>query len=225
MAINQWYAFDTETGGLSPWEHPLLSVGTAYFADGIALTQSELLVAPDPEKTISPKALEINGLDIKALKETEDTFHHRDAGEVMRINLQSMQESGVPLVGHNMTFDITYIMVNAGCPGAELGSEYMFFDTKLLVRHFAPEHQHKNLGELCEMFGIPLDNAHNAVADATATGLLFGALLREYPEIESWSAEELRAIMEEEFDGQTAGYSGRLAFDRFGSATEMSMRD
>lgn len=225
MTINQWYAFDTETGGLSPWEHPLLSVGTAYFKDGRVLNQSEFLVTPDPEKTISPKALEINGLDVGALEEAEDAFHHRDAGEVMRINLQSMQESGVPLVGHNMTFDITYIMVNAGRPGAELGSEYMFFDTKLLVRHFAPEHQHKNLGELCEMFGIPLDNAHNAVADATATGLLFGALLREYPEIESWSAEELRAIMEEEFDGQTAGYSGRLAFDRFGSATEMSMRD
>lgn len=225
MAINEWYAFDTETGGLSPWEHPLLSVGTAYFADGIALTQSELLVAPDPEKTISPKALEINGLDIEALKETEDTFHHRDAGETMFEQIRYMRNQGVPIVGHNMTFDITYIMVNAGFPGMELEPEYMFYDTKLLVRHFAPEHQRKNLGELCEMFGIPLDNAHNAVADATATGLLFGALLREYPEIESWSAEELRAIMEEEFDGQTAGYSGRLAFDRFGSATEMSMRD
>ena len=126
MTINQWYAFDTETGGLSPWEHPLLSVGTAYFKDGRVLNQSEFLVTPDPEKTISPKALEINGLDVGALEEAEDAFHHRDAGEVMRINLQSMQESGVPLVGHNMTFDITYIMVNAGCPGAELGSEYMF---------------------------------------------------------------------------------------------------
>lgn len=220
MTFTRWYAFDTETGGLSPWEHPLLSVGSAHFKDGEVTSTSEFLVVPDPTKSISPKALEINNIDV-ALAEAEG-MPHADAGKRMVASFEEKKNAGIPIVGHNMTFDITYAMVNAGLGGAELGSEYLFFDTKLLVRHLRPQDSDKHLGQLCDLFGIDLTDAHNAAADAVATGLLFGALLREYPEIESWTADELREIMSSEFDAQVEGHVNWTSFDRFGSATSMS---
>jgi DNA polymerase III epsilon subunit-like protein len=40
----------------------------------------------------------------------------------------------------------------------------------------------RNLGALCEFYGVKLDGAHDATADALAAGRVAWALCRDYPE-------------------------------------------
>lgn len=219
---NDIIAFDTETSGLSPWDNALLSIGIAlFYPDGEIMSASETLIIPDPDKIIDPIAMQINGLDTSVCNKNGVPAHDASTDLINTIIEQS--QKGIPVVGHNMTFDITFAMVNAGREGEEIPEECLLVDTRLLAEYFNPN-DNLHLDELCTKYGINLRYHHYAAYDAAATGKLFLALKNEYPEIATWTASDMRNVMNSQFDKQAQRYrtAGRLAFDRFGSATTVA---
>lgn len=84
----------------------------------------------------------------------------------------------IVLVAHYARFDIPVLRSEFARAGMEL-PDLPVLDTWLLARHLDIKAGRFNLTSLTRHFGIPLDNHHNALADATATSALLVALLRE----------------------------------------------
>ena len=58
----------------------------------------------------------------------------------------------------------------------------------------------RNLGALCELYGVKLDNAHDATADATAAARLAWKQVRStYPELAQMSTDELMEFQAVEY--------------------------
>ena len=83
-----------------------------------------------------------------------------------------------PLVGHNIDFDYTFIRKNFESTDLTM-PESPLYDTLSLARSFIYFHNSFSLGSLCDYYGIKIENAHRAGADALATGKLFLYLIQE----------------------------------------------
>src|SRR5690349_1317310 len=103
---------DTETGGIDPDRHSLLSLAAAVWADGCLEGEIEIFVA-EPDITVTARALEINRIDLveharKAVAPAEALAHLLG---FVADHFQSDLAAGeqVVLVGHNVGFDIGFL--------------------------------------------------------------------------------------------------------------------
>ncbi|SVB73590.1 uncharacterized protein METZ01_LOCUS226444, partial [marine metagenome] len=83
-----------------------------------------------------------------------------------------------PLVGHNIDFDYTFISKNFESTDLTM-PESPLYDTLSLARSFIYFYNSFSLGSLCDYYGIKIENAHRAGADALCTGELFLYLIQE----------------------------------------------
>ena len=74
------------------------------------------------------------------------------------------------IVAHNVRFDMTALAHEFARTGMVF--ERSTLCTERLARRLLPQLGHYNLASLCRYFGIPLVNAHRALADAEATAEL-----------------------------------------------------
>ncbi|MBW6514679.1 MAG: DEAD/DEAH box helicase family protein [Candidatus Syntrophosphaera sp.] len=88
------------------------------------------------------------------------------------------------LVGHNISFDTGFINHHSALSGSPV-LERPAWDTAEISRVYFPYTSDHKLGTLVKHFGLELENAHRAAADATATGQLLVAMsefiLGHYP--------------------------------------------
>ena len=103
---------------------------------------------------------------------------------------------GAILVGHNVrSFDYAMLKTEFLRMGRLAPQPKAIMDTLELVRRLKLPRPHR-LGAMCQRYGIRLEAAHTAAADAAATMLLFwrlsvehaGAFRRPLPELERWIA-------------------------------------
>lgn len=107
MAKNNLVIIDTETGGLSPREHSLLTIGMVFVKDGEIRHKKEWFVKHDVYN-VSAKAMEINGINLvehdrkaQPIEDIRKEFH-RIMEEIYPISKPSV-------VGHNISFDIGFV--------------------------------------------------------------------------------------------------------------------
>ncbi|MDD4148268.1 MAG: helicase C-terminal domain-containing protein, partial [Candidatus Cloacimonetes bacterium] len=96
-----------------------------------------------------------------------------DIAEVLP-RLKSFVGSDI-VVGHNVSFDLGFINYNYG-KLADFPLDNGTWDTAELSRTYLPLSTNHKLGTMAKHFGIELENAHRADADAKATGELLMAL-------------------------------------------------
>jgi DNA polymerase-3 subunit alpha (Gram-positive type) len=84
----------------------------------------------------------------------------------------------LPLVGHNLMFDYSFLKVNA--VNNRLSFERKGIDTLKIARLKLKELPSKKLDFLCGHFGIPDENHHRAVNDAKATYELYKILCKNF---------------------------------------------
>jgi DNA polymerase-3 subunit epsilon len=180
---------DTETGGIDPESHSILSLGGVIWDDGILTEQFEILIA---ERTlcVTPQALEINRIDL-----VEHCRHGASPAQAMTrlkeflaVNfgqeLRSQQK--ISLAGHNIHFDIGFL--RRLCRLAEAPFEEMFshrvLDTAGILRYLglAGVIPLSSAGstEAFAYFGIdiPPNERHTALGDAKATAMLLNKLVK-----------------------------------------------
>ena len=164
--------FDLETTGFNPRQDRIVQYAlVGSDSDGAHINVHSLV---NPGIRIPASSSSVHGI------ENEDV---RDSGSFEK-HLDSMARmiDGAVIVGHNViAFDWRFLEMECMRIGREVPNPLAIVDTLVLARSIGVPGRHK-LGSLCERFGISLDRAHSADADAGATLLLLWKLREAHPE-------------------------------------------
>jgi len=160
-------AIDIETTGLDYKSCEIIEISAIRFSEGKAGEAFSSLVKP---RHGMPKYIQF-----LTHIEPSDLEGAPPVAAVLR-QLESFLGDAI-LVGHNVEFDLGFInhyLAKTG--GMPLSNKA--WDTSDLSRIYLPFVNDHKLGTMTRHFGIGLENAHRALADATATGYLLLELAR-----------------------------------------------
>lgn len=128
--------FDTETGGVDPDKHSVLSLGSLVgnIHTGEVVSAFECLISrPIDEYVVTDKAMEINGLDLKQC--SREGIPPEAAADLL--NEQFINNGCSMLGGHNVNFDIQITARDLfGITGQEFTANFTYrtIDTCGLIR-------------------------------------------------------------------------------------------
>ena len=162
-----YVVLDVETTGLNTRSDEIIEIGAVRIENGVEVAEFSELI--DPGRPVPEKVVEITGITTAMLR-----------GK--RTLMQVMPEfakfcEGAVLVAHNAAFDTAFFRRAFKQTG--LPFRFAVVDTLALVRNQYPQLKSHKLGTMCKQLGISLVNAHRAVHDARATGLMLVKVLGE----------------------------------------------
>lgn len=160
-----WAAFDLETHDLDgPTGPRIIELGSAYFRGSSHHTTETLRI--NPGVPISPKATEIHGIT------DEDVVGRPMFAQVApQLAIDHAKDGDNTIVTYNgRRFDIPATIKHF----AECGIDWQprTLDVYDFVNWHLRHMRNRKLVDLCQHYGIPLENAHSAGDDAEAAGLL-----------------------------------------------------
>ncbi len=162
-----YVVLDVETTGLNPHADQIIEIGAVRIENGVEVAEFSQLI--DPGCAVPDRVVEITGITTAMLRGKPRLT------DVLGDFAQFCQ--GAVLVAHNASFDTAFFrraFLEAGLP-----FEYPILDTLALVRNQYPHFKNHKLGNVCKQLGVSLANAHRAVHDARATGLVLIRVLSE----------------------------------------------
>ncbi|MFJ5532398.1 exonuclease domain-containing protein [Streptomyces sp. NPDC093261] len=196
-------SFDTETDGPEPEEARIISAALVRFTDGIPVERHTFLL--QPERPIPPEAIAVHGITTEHA-EAEGVDRAEALGEIARL-LALPADSGVPIVVFNARYDLTLMDRELARVGlqSDLAGAGPVYDPLVLDRELDRYRKGKRtLGACCAHYGIRLDNAHSADADAEAAGWLTFALIEAFPDVPWHLPWEVHARQQTWAAGQAA---------------------
>lgn len=108
--------------------------------------------------------------------------------------LESFRTLGVPIVAFNAAYDFTLLDREARRYGLAPFEPEFVVDPLIIDKALDRYRRGKRtLTAACELYGVSLDDAHEASADAIAAGRVAQALVRVYPELIELTLPELHA--------------------------------
>lgn len=150
-------AIDLETTGLDPLNDAIIEVGALRFRDGEVLDEFSTLI--DPDRPIPHLITNITGI------RTQDVA---GAPRIASIIPRLREFIGdAPIIGHNVGFDIAFLNRQGILQNNPRIDTY---DLASILLPCAPRY---SLGSLASDIDIDLTNAHRALDDARAAGLLY----------------------------------------------------
>lgn len=158
-------ALDIETTGLSERKDEIIEIAAIRFRGGQVDEVFDSFVRPTQKLPLFITTL--------TSITQEDVAQAPEIGQVLKQLRQFVGND--PLVGHNIPFDLGFINYNYGSIG-EFPLTNEAWDTAELSRVYQPFTANHKLVTMVKHFGISLENAHRADADAMATGKLLLAL-------------------------------------------------
>ncbi len=180
LGFSEFVVVDLETTGLEPEKDEIIEIGAIRFKDGKEVETFEKLI--NPGRPISDFITRLTGIsdeDVKNAPKIQDVFFEleRFLGDA-------------PIVGHQVNFDVSFIEYHYRKMYKEFSDwdnksrrfKYVKnrrLDTLFLARIFLPFSDSLKLGAVAAYFNHPIENAHRAVEDARATGLIFMDLLEK----------------------------------------------
>lgn len=166
--MKEYIAVDLEMTGLKPTKDRILEIGAVHMKDGKPIAKYETLVNPGARITEEITAL------------TGITQAMAESGADIRPALEGFLAfaGSLPLVGHNIIYDYSFLKQNAVNLGLAL--EAMTLDTLKLSRKLLTEPEKKSLEALCVYFQIERKRGHRALDDALATAQLLELLKSRY---------------------------------------------
>ncbi|MCM1067344.1 MAG: 3'-5' exonuclease [Muribaculaceae bacterium] len=165
--MDSFVAIDVETA--NGHRSSICSIGAVKVREGVIVDRRYSLVKPEPD-WYSYACVRVHGIT------DSDTWNAPVFGTVWK-ELHQWCE-GLPLVAHNAPFDAGCIREACRIYGLE-PPESPFLCTLKAARASIPRGMcaSKSLDSLCQYFGIPLKNHHNALDDAEACAKLAIVLL------------------------------------------------
>lgn len=166
--MDNFVAIDVETANNHPTS--ICAIGAVKVKDGTIVDSFYELVKPEPEYYFRYFTENIHGIG------REDTENARTFDRVWN-DIDPWLE-GLPLVAHNKAFDEKCIKAAHRTYQMDY-PDYPFYCTLTAARSTLPRQLcgSFSLPVLCDFMGIPFDNHHNALADATACAKLAMILL------------------------------------------------
>ncbi|RQV97796.1 DEAD/DEAH box helicase, partial [bacterium] len=178
LGLADFVAVDLETTGLDPQSDQIIEIGAVRFVHGKASDKFQtFLSCPKP---LDSFITELTGITDSDLQNSPSFLEV--AGEFSSFLAESV------IVGQNVDFDLQFLSAS-GRRIANTSRENLFtfrgrhvIDTAMLARIFWPEFTRFSLNRLCHEFGVTLEQAHRAVADARATGEVLAIMIDKLPQ-------------------------------------------
>jgi DNA polymerase-3 subunit epsilon len=176
--------FDFETTGVDRFNDVPVSYALVTFEGGVLTSTSAGLV--DPGREIPAGATNVHGISTERAR--SEGMPLRDAIAMVTDVIVSASKRGVPLVGMKLDYDLTILDTQArsllGDGIIERGWHGPVLDAVVLDRHLDRFRKgSRTLGALCSTYGIDIENAHDAAADAIASIKVLLALAAQYKEL------------------------------------------
>lgn len=162
---------DTESTGIDPAADRIVELAAVYFVDRAYTSHRQMLI--DPGVPIPAEASAIHKIGDEQVRGKP---RFADVAENFLRHVDGVAEGGAPpiLVGYNaIAYDIPLLNAELARAGVarELEVEHVV-DPVVFVRYRLRHLRSRKLGDVCSQYGVRLDSAHRAAADARATGEL-----------------------------------------------------
>jgi DNA polymerase III subunit epsilon len=171
---DEWVALDCETTGLNVHRDEIISVGAVRIVGDRVLTSErlELLVRPS-KRRISADSVRVHGL------RERDVLEGMDPDEAMMALMRFIGSR--PIVGYYLEFDLAMIhraifpLLGMGLPQAKVEVSAMFYDWKRrqLPPYYEPSQIDLRFATVMRTLDLPMESAHDALADAVMAALAF----------------------------------------------------
>lgn len=176
-------SFDLETTSANPAEARIVTSALVRI-DGSDVTSTEELA--DPGVEIPAEAAAVHGISTEKAR-AEGRPHDEVLAETVEAIRRGWSE-GLTVIVFNAPYDLTVLRKLTG----DFTVDGPVYDPLVIDRARDRYRKGKrNLGALCEFYGVKLDNAHEATADAMAAARIAWKQARMWPELTRMSAEEL----------------------------------
>jgi len=161
----KYIALDTETTGLDPSSHELLSFGAVVMIDDIVVERFVVRIKPEAIERASREALEVNGYTPRKWRDA----HPMNEGADLIRDFFARHDEGV-LVAHNIRFDFDFIRaLSVKVYGSDdaIRVRYPYIDTRDISRAVLAPYglQSMSLDNICKFLGWRRRNAHTALSD------------------------------------------------------------
>ncbi len=171
--------FDIETTGFSPIKNRIIEIGAVKIKNGEIVERFSEFINP---QVPIPYRIE------KLTSITDEMVMDAPTREVIVPKFVEFCEGAV-LVGHNVSFDISFI--NQNCKELGIDVDYTTVDTLWLSRYFFPLQAKHTLDAVAKTLNVVLDHHHRAVDDAECTALIFNKFV---PMLKEKKAETLTDV-------------------------------
>jgi len=149
--------FDIETTGFSPVKNRIIEIGAVLVQDGKIVDRYDEFI--NPLVPIPHKITRLTGITDAMVS---------DADTIDKVLPRFLEFSrGAVFVGHNVTFDMGFIVHNAHELG--IGLDRCYADTLVLSRILLPRLGKFTLDRVAKELEVSLENHHRAVDDSAAT--------------------------------------------------------
>ena len=195
-----WYrelliGFDLETTGTDPREARIVTGAVIEVRDGQVLGRKEWLA--DPGVEIPADAVAVHGISNERAA-AEGSPADRVADAIADV-LTGYWRTGVPVVAYNAAFDLTLLSAELRRHGLpSLRDRLGGLDPAPVVDPYTIDRRadryrrgKRNLEAVCAEYGVTLDAAHDAFADALAAARLACAIAARHPKIAALGPVEL----------------------------------
>jgi DNA polymerase III subunit epsilon len=173
---------DTETGGLDPEQHSLLSLAMVIWEDMEIIDSQEMLIN-DGILSVTKEALSINRIDIEKHKQSAISSSEAIEKILLFISEHFPRKRKITLAGHNVHFDANFLRSFFSVNHKNFSEffSHRIIDTSsiLYYLYLAGHLKHRAISsdEAFELFNIKVEGRHTALGDAIATAKLFTKLL------------------------------------------------
>lgn len=197
IADTPMLGFDIESTGISVWDDRIVTMALVYVVDGQVTRKYDYLVNPGID--IPEEATAVHGVTTEHARE-----HGVPPGEAIDNvvgQIALAMHRGIPVVAANASYDFTMLEVEArrhGAPSLVMrrgssGKVSPVIDPMVLDKQGNAFRkvkggckcgcgaEDKTLAGLCLHYGVTLDDAHTADADALAACLLWPKIIEAWP--------------------------------------------
>lgn len=166
--MDAYIVLDLETTGLSPQQDRILEIGALKIEEDQITDRYQTLINPDLQ--ISYAVQRLTGITQAMAEQGEKP--ERGIGDFLDFC------GDLPLLGHNILFDYSFVRYGAAALGRKFEKEGT--DTLKIARKFLPNLESRSLESLCRHYRIVQEHAHRAMDDALSTWRLFQSLKKDF---------------------------------------------
>ncbi|WP_405534883.1 3'-5' exonuclease [Streptomyces sp. NBC_00075] len=206
--------FDLETTGTDPTEARIVTAAVIEVRGGEPLGRREWLA--DPGVEIPADAVAVHGITNE--RATGEGRPADQVADAVADVLTGYWKTGVPVVAYNANFDLTLLSAELRRHGLpSLRERLGGLDPAPVIDPYTIDRSvdryrrgKRNLEAVCTEYGVALDAAHDASADALAAARLAGAIAERYPKVAGLGAVELHRRQIEWYAEWAADFQGFL---------------
>lgn len=188
--------FDTETTGLDLREARIVTACVVEIGPDGNVVGDNVEWLADPAIEIPEAAASVHGVTTEFAR-----ANGRPAAEVVAellAALRGFMERGIPVVAYNAPYDFTILKYEALRHGLEPIAEPFPVLDPLVIDKAVDRYRKgkRRLENAAEVYGVALDDAHNATADAIAAGRVMQAIATRFADKLPADVAELHRLQE-----------------------------